>query len=365
MTLFTARKIVLRNLGKANNTLLSCLFIVDRVSSQKLLWVVLTIVMFVCLDLVIARFLLDKLPVLAAIMMIMISIASLAAVPSPDTKRAYKTIFLAALVASTGFTFGLYAGLFESMILLDDSWIDRSHSAMIFHLKNNGFIDWTVNAVNVNNITFTLEYPHYVSKGRVQAGDTAYLIIYYSDDVFRWIPSTRATVISWKDSDPWFVHDWSCPFNGEISPSTFQNGSSYQVAFTTNSVLKHSFAVEAKCTLDEKLNITARRLGLSESLRDIGVRFNNTGEYYSYVYTIQIANVTFYFKPPINVPASSCREMRLIFAGGEGLFGWGVHYYGNVYATPTPKFSMLKVGTTYEILVRTMTNNLYITNITV
>lgn len=360
--LFAARKSVLRNSGKANKILLSYLFIVGRLSSRKLLWVALTIVMFVCLDLVIARFLLDKLPVLAAVMIFMISIASLAAVPSPDTKRAYKTIFLATLVASTGFTFGLYAGLFESMILLDDSWIDISHSAMICHLKNNGFIDWTVKAVNVNNITFTLEYPYYFSKERVQAGDTAYLIIYYGDDVFRWIPSTRATRISWEDLDPWLVHDWSCPFNGEISPSTFQNGSSYQVVFTTNGVLKHSFAVEAKFTLDEKLNVTARKW-LSENSREIWVRFNNTGEYYSYIYTIQVANVTFYFKPPIKIPP--CREMRLIFAGGEGLFGWGVHYYGNVYATPTPEFPMLEVGTTYEILVRTMTNNLYITNVTI
>jgi hypothetical protein len=364
LTLFTARKIVLRNLGKVNKTLLSCLFIVGRVSSRKLFWVALTIVMFVCLDLVIARFLLDKLPVLAAIMIVMISIASLAAVPSPDTKRAYKTIFLATLVVSSGFTIGVYAGLFNSMILLDDSWVDISHSAIIFHLKNNGFIYWTIKEVKVSNITFTLKYSGSL-KENLQAGDTAYLIVYYCENIFQWIPSTYAARINWDPADPfspWYPMDISCPAKGEISPSTFQNESTYRVVFTTNGVLKHSFAVEAKFTLDEKLNITARKW-LSENSREIWVRFNNTGEYYSYIYTIQVANVTFYFKPPMKVPP--CGEMRLFFAGGEGLFGWGAHYYGNVYATPTPKFPMLEVGTTYEILVRTMTNNLYITNVTI
>ena len=158
--------------------------------------------------------------------------------------------------------------------------------------------------------------------------------------------------------------EWSCLSDGEISPSTFHNGSDYQVVFTTNGILKHSFQVETKLILDEKLNVKAIRW-LKENSAEIWVRLNNTGNYYSYVYTIQIANVTFYFKPPIRVPPSAWREMRLIFAGGEGLFGWGVHYYGNVYATPPPELSMLEIGMTYNVSVRTMTNNLYNTNITI
>ena len=339
----------------------------NRLSWQKFLWVALTILMITCLDLIVIRFLLDSLPVLATIIIVIVSIAFLAAVPSPDTKRAYKTMFLATLVVSSGFTISVYAGLFNSMILLDDSWIDISHSAIIFHLKNNGFIDWAIKEVKVSNITFTLKYPRFSLKENLQAGDTAYLIVYYCENIFQWIPSTYAARINWNPADPfspWWPMDISCPAKGEISPSTFQNESTYRVVFTTNGVLRHSFAVKAKFTLDEKLNVTARKW-LSENSREIWVRFNNTGEYYSYIYTIQVANATFYFKPPIKVPPSSWREMRLIFAGGEGLFGWCVHYYGNVYATPTPKFSMLKVGTTYEILVRTMANNLYITDVTI
>lgn len=339
-------------------------------SRWKILWIALTIFLIVSLDLIISRFLLDKLPVLAVILIVLVSVVSLTAAPSPRTKRAYKTIFLVILVTSAGFMISVYAGIFESMVLLDDSWLDVSHSAFIFHLKNNGLTDWRIKEVETDNIAFTFSYPSTNLRENLDAGDTSYLVIYYSESIFQWIISAYGVSINWDSAQPFhpsYPMDWSCSTRGEISPATFQNGSTYKVSFVTDGVLRHSFNVKAKSTLDEELKVTARKWfrEIPSPAKEIWVQLNNTGDYYSYVYTIQVANVTFLFKPPIKVSPSSWEEMRLFFSDGEDSFGWSVNYYGNIYATPTPAFSMLKIGTSYDVLVRTMTNNLYTTNITI
>lgn len=333
-----------------------------NLSSRKFLWIAPAIIMIVCLDLIVAKFLLGKFPVLTVIVIVIISVATLATVPSSDTKRAYKTLFLATLFASTGFTVGLYTGLFESLILHVDSWIDISHSAAIFHLKNNGLTDWIIEEVKISNITFTLKYP--AAKRYLGTGDTAHLIIYYSENTFQWIPSTYAATISWEQADPFHPFspmEWPCSVKGEVSPSTFQNGSRYKVVFATNGVLKHSFDTEAKLTLDEELSVTAIRW-LYENSMQISVRFNNTGNYFSYIYTIQIANVTFYFEPPLRIYSSD--DITFNF-GRNGFSVMYYGYYGDIYANATVNFSMFEIGTTYDILARTMTNNLYITSVTI
>ncbi len=345
---------------------------VNSLFSQKVLWVVLTVVLVVCLDLIIAKFLMDKSSGVAIMAIVFLSLALLAIVPSPKTKGAYKTVFLGGVIVSAAFTFGLYTGLSESMILLDDSWIDISHTAVVFHLKNSGLTDWTLRDVRINDITFTLTYPQ-SREEKLQAGDTLYFIIYYSENVFQWIPSTYAAHISWSPDNPFSIYypmAWSCLPSQEINPLTFQNGSTYQVVVNTAGVLKHSYSfnIEARFTSDEELNVTATRR-LNEDEVDFLFEFDNTGEYYSYIYSIQIADVTFYFEPLIRINPSwwtlnPVRYGMMLSFDDDGLDGWS-GYHGNISSTDTLRHSMLEVGTTYNVIVRTMTNNLYVANVTI
>lgn len=322
--------------------------------------------MIACLGLTVAKFLSFWETIWVAV--ILSTIALLIGAPSPDTRRAYKTVFLVALVISAGFTVSLYAGLFESVTVLDASWIDISHSAMILHLKNTGLTDWIIKDIDFGNVAFTLEYPR-VYAYVVQPWDTAYLIVYYCENRYEWISSTRAASTGWDPSDPfasWWPSSAHLTFlaQGGISPSTFQNGSSYEAILTANGILKHRFDIEAKFTLDEELKITAYRR-LMENFVEFTVRLNNTGDYDSYIYTMQIANVTFYFKPPMRIRPSDWRTGEIyVYVHSAGFYGGGFDYYGNVSANVTLNLSMFETGTTYDISVRTMTNNLYITNVT-
>lgn len=369
------QELSVRFMAKLKKRRYHTIFLVKQLFSRKIPWVVLTVVTAVSLDLIVASFLMDESPFLTIMVIVFVSFVSLAAVPSPKTKRAYKTVFLATLVVSTSFAFGLYTGLFESMILLDDSWIDISHSAVVFHLRNNGLTDWTVREVRISDITFTPKYPHSSLKQDLQTGDMAYFIIYYSEDVFEWIPPESTAFSSWspinRPFSTYFISSWSCLPNQDINPSTFQNGSTYQVVFDTGGVLKHSYSfdIEARPTSDEELNVTATTK-LYEDRVDFWFEFNNTGEYYSYIYSIQIANVTFYFEPLIRIEPSwwtqSPMWYRMILSfNDDGLYAISPAYLGNITSTATLRHSMLEVGTTYNVIVRTMTNNLYIAHVTI
>jgi hypothetical protein len=258
---------------------------------------------------------------------------------------------------------------------LEDSRIDISHSAVVLHLKNNGLTDWTIREVKISNIAFTPKYLRSSLREDLQAGDTAYLVFHYTENIFQWIPSAYAAFLDWTPTNTGFISrgtEWPCWSDQEITPSTFQNGSAYQVVINTDGVLKNSYSFEIKATLieDEEINVTATRK-LYENRLDIWFTVNNTGTYYSYIYSIQIANVTFYFEPLIRISPSLSSKVayypyRMILSfNDDGLYAVAPAYLGNITSTATLGYSMLEVGTTYNFIVRTMTNNIYVASFTI
>lgn len=322
---------------------------------RKILWDVLTVVLIVSLCLTIAKYLLDKAPGLLFIGVILAVSFPIALRVSPRTKKRYKAMFLTASVVAAGFTVGLYSGLWESVILLDDSYIDISRCAVVLHLKNNGLTEVIVNQIEVGNTSFTVSSPYSV-KG-LQPSETANLVIYYVEKNLQLL-TDRIEI----DFDPWWGADVSV--NQEVIPSTFQSGDSYPVVLTTNSVLKHRFSVEAKRTLDEKLDIKASMWHFENSVA-ISIRFNNTGSNYLYLYSIKIADVVFKPEPPAVIPYYDSNHLALYFEDEPAISWTSNMIIHKISATPKPELDMLEMGATYDILVRTMADNLYVTNVTI
>jgi hypothetical protein len=327
---------------------------------QRVVWGAFAVVLMVSWYLILAEFFQQAMGLVVIGLILTISI-SLALMPSPQTKRQYKVMFLAASAVSAGFSAGLYSGLFESAVLLDDSYIDISRSLALLHLKNNGLTGFAINEIKLGNISFIVGQS-LLCLSRLQRGDEAYFSIYYPEkSLFR--THEAPTYFSPIHAGP------SLAVDQELWPSAFRSGVSYPVVLTTNGILRHSFNIEARRTLDEELSIQASAHQQEHNV-EVRLQFNNTGSYYVHVHSIEIANVAFHFEPPALVapndwPNGSFQILYLGFREEPGI-SWGSSMFiGNISATPEPQLSMLKIGETYEIRVRTMTNNIYVTNVTI
>ncbi len=125
------------------------------------------------------------------------------------------------------------------------------------------------------------------------------------------------------------------------------------------------FEVEAEHTSDEGLDVKAYAVRFEHDLW-MDIRFNNTGSHVSYIYSLELAGVTFLFEPPaVALPHHRPNSLTLDFSDEQGLHWSSDMSVGNITATPTPQFRMFAAGQTYEILVRTMTNKLYNASVTV
>jgi len=220
-------------------------------------------------------------------------------------------------------------------------------------------------AMSVNNVTFSINP---FSSGQiseyVERLKDAYLLFYYSDEIFQWIPSNYAASIHWDTTnpfDPTFPQDeLKYAVNSQIIPSTFMADSTYQVTFYTGSVITHTFEVEAKATLNERLNIQ----GYSSASNDSGhvyIKFNNTGSYYSYIYTFQINNFTFRMNHFLQVPPSTQYPFTLsLDFNQKGLRGYSSWRGLQIYPDGNLTSTALERETPVNVTAMTMANNLFI-----
>lgn len=323
---------------------------------------VFTAVLMISWYLIIAQFL-QQAPGLVVIGLLLTITISLVLMPSSQTRKQYKAMFLAGSAISAGFAAGLYSGLFESVTLLPDSYIDTSRSLALLHLRNNGLTDLALNEIKLGNSSFTFGYDA-VRLGRVQRGYEAYFVIYYPEKSLQ--ISDEAPHLGPIYAGPDLIVDQ------EVDPSAFQNGLSYPAVLTTNSILRHTFNIEARRTMDEELDVqaSARLYELYEHTVEFSIRFNNTGSYLVHLYSIEIADVVFYPRPPAMVvpyqwSRGTYQVLELRFFEAPRLSWSSSMSIRNISAIPQPQLSMLTIGETYEIRVRTMTDNIYVTSVTV
>lgn len=273
--------------------------------------------------------------------------------------------FLVVLIASGSFFGGLRIGLFESISLAEASLIDISHSVVALHVRNTGLSPIRIAKVTVNDIDFNIGstyVPLYLAMGA-----DVYLIVQYVRETFLWDLTPDKPM---KEE----YYDETRRYSSDIEPTplTFQNGSTYSVTFHTYGLMQHSFPLKAELTGEEELQIW-KAFGTKTNLYvDIRLYLNNTGTSPCCIYTIQIGDVLFQFKPPIVIspwPATSEYSPHVEIH----IQDWGAYYdahgtwpwSGELIAEPTPTVSMFPENETYGISVWTMADNHYTTNVTI
>lgn len=342
---------------------------------RKIFWLMVPIFLSVFLTLIIIEFLksLMSIAFLAIIFFVVPFCIVIVNEILQREKIPYQAGFLIVLGVSGVFTVGLYGKLFESMTLLEDSVIDISNCAMIFRLQNTGLTDLKILRICVSNITYTLDWPDDRSSYLLLRGESVLLVVHYAREKFQWIrrPPSEFEIETYLWSG--YIRGLSSDHNP--TPVTFLDGKKYQVTFHTQSVLQHSFWVEAEITSKEELTVSRARSYFygneTKGAIQTFIRLNNTGISHCYIYNIRISDITFQFTPPMFIeptpPVSEfyrLKEIGVDFGTYEGI-GYTGSYYGRITATPTPTLSMFKVGNTYKVTIWTMTNNYYVTNFTI
>jgi hypothetical protein len=343
---------------------------------RKIFWLMLPIFLSVFWTLVIIEFLKGLMSIASLVIIFFIVPFCVIMVNEilQKEKVPYRAVLLIVVGFSGAFTGGLYGKLFESMTLSENSVFDISNCAMIFWLRNTGLTDLKILGICVSNITYTLTWPPYVSSYVLlpRGGETALLVVHYAREMFQWIrqPPSEFKIETHLNSG--YVQSLSSDQNP--TPVTFTDGERYQVTFHTQSVLQHSFWVEAKPTSKEELSASAHSYFHGNETKgaiQTFIRFNNTGTSHCYIYNISIGDVTFQFTPPMFIeptpPLSefyNLKEIGVDFGTYAGI-GYTGSFYGIITATPTPTLSMFKVDNTYEVTIWTMTNNYCTTNVTI
>ncbi|MDH5481444.1 MAG: hypothetical protein OEY22_00995 [Candidatus Bathyarchaeota archaeon] len=280
--------------------------------------------------------------------------------------------FLATLIASGAFLGGLNLGLFESMTILEDSIIDISNSVITLHIRNTGLSDIQITELTFVNMEFTIR-PSDLNPIYLPRGAESYLQINYAEERF----SLHDKLDSIGEHYNWERDDGHYTSIVGATPLTFHNGSTYSVTFHTNSLFHHSFPLEARLTSEESLELFKQFTFKTDSYVDITLYLNNTGATACYIYTIQIVNVTFRFRPALAVwiaegeyPHYSPDLIITISSAHDKGFGYKIyegswmHQY-EITAEPTPTISMFQENETYKLTFLTMGNKYYVFNTTI
>jgi hypothetical protein len=325
--------------------------------------------MTICIGLIAFKFLPNS-PILVLIISSIGAIVCFATFPSLATRKVFKVVFLSAFVLLATFALTLNVGAFESMSLMNDSWIDISHCAMIFHLGNTGLTRWHILQVQVGNVTFSINP---FSSGQiseyVESSNDAYLLLYYCHGVWQWIPPNYAASIQWDATNPFnptFPEELKYSVNSQIVPSTYIANSTYQVTFYTGSAITHTFEVQATATLNEQLSIQGSSSAINNSAH-VSIKLNNSGRYYSYIYRFQINNVTFRMDHFLMVPPSIQDPVTFSLSFNQyGLTGYSrpfpnIQFYPDGNLTSTA----LERETPVNVTAMTMANHLFTGQLTI
>lgn len=276
-----------------------------------------------------------------------------------------RVTFLATLLILGIFAGGLCTGLFESVTLLEDSFIDLSNCAAILHIQNTGLTNVELSRIKIGDITCDTSSQRWLAT--LSRGAAKYLVIHYAHRRFQW----------W-DEQSFYAYEDSYRASGayqtdvEVAPFTFQNGSEYLVTLSTKGFLKHSFRLEAKHTMEENVSFQAHVVNVNRDgnycVPDIHFEFNITSTSVCHIYYIKIGNYTLWFNPPQRITYWSYYSFAIHLSSSlwryppKGFETSGLP--SEITSTPSITSSSFRVGETYNIIMRTMTNNNYTTTIT-
>ena len=285
-------------------------------------------------------------------------------------KRATRSIFLITLAISGIFTGGLFTGLFDSISVSADCYIDLSYCTIVFQeIQNVGLSGIEIVGLRIDNITYTFTSVPY-NGVILSRGDSALFVINYMHNEFVWwdypLPSEWAVKAVIEGSP--FEYNGRISPNTYVTPLTFHVGGKYPVVVKTRT-REHHFLLEARLTAEEDFNILwaqGKILSGKSNRIDLSFRFNNTGNSLIYIYNIQIENLTLRFSPPLLVMRQKKFEDILIDLHYDGKVGYSTSalWYGKIVAEPLSAISTFIADRSYGVVIWTMTNNRYSTAIT-
>jgi len=266
------------------------------------------------------------------------------------------------IIFSSGIAAGLHNGIFDSIKLSGDSVIDLYYCTAWFNIINNGLTDVHISKIEIGNLTCDLSYQNSFLWD-LKRGENASLALYYAHERYLWGAILGRHI-------PYNTIGTGFSSNLEITPTTFREGK-YSVVIYTDSITPYRFEVEAIFSRSEEIygfnasiiNLGNGRVGDQDyCLPDIWFNFDMALNSKAYIYSVDIGNVTITLDPP------------LLIGGYDPLKDFSLYLYPNFieiyglsdHATPSVPLNMpvFRVGETYNVTIRTMANNKYMTSIT-
>lgn len=291
-------------------------------------------------------------------------------------RAASKAAFLTGLLALGVLTGGLCTGLFESLVISPDSYIDVSWGAIVLQVRNVGLSDAKIQKLAVGEVTYIpIDYSGQKYELPLERGEKALLVIHYrSDDLAYNKISPEITKSAIRDNPLGVL----LITNFNITPLTYSAGEEYIMIIRTQ-LKEHQFQIEANLTTDENLEILDA-YGKIYGNEGIGIFFklNNThtkpdGSVDSpiCIYSIQIGNMIIEIHPSVTVWGtapwmSEWQKEYEFWVGSDGKIDIRPPYLwkGNAEVTPEPDFTAFTPYEPYEVVFWTLTNKTYRCNIT-
>jgi hypothetical protein len=285
-------------------------------------------------------------------------------------KKGAKTllvVMLALIVITPAFTVCLASGVFDSLTMSNDSYIDLYRCTVFLYVQNVGFKDVAITNVTVGNLVWVF------SGSDIARGENMTLtLVYAHPDI----------LIYWLEPEN-IIYDGPYCLNGTgVDPTTFQEGKIYGVKIQTDGPT-FTFQVKATYLSREDIQGINAKVGYMDNqtegnetycLPEMYVQFNTTSWSFVFIHSITVGPLTLTFEQPILV----------VVDPSNGHYGYlDLDFYGPPYGQyralvpeiwpngeivsatanqplTSPVFSL---GKTYSLTVCTMENN-YTTTVT-
>jgi hypothetical protein len=286
-------------------------------------------------------------------------------------KAAFKAAFLTGLLALGIFTGVLCTGLFESIVVSSDSYIDTSWGAVVLQIRNSGLSDVNIQTITVGDITYTpIDYSGQKYELSLERGQNALLIVHYRSGDLAYNRISPEIAESTIQDNPWGVLFLS---NVYVTPLTYSAGEKYVVILKTQ-LKEHHSQIEAKLTAEENLEILDaygriygnEEIGIFFELNKTHIKTDGSVDPPICIYSIQIGNMTIEFHPCVRVGGTTSWEPEWwreywFWVRSDGEIDCHPPYLweGNAEVKPEPDLAAFVPYELYEVVFWTLANKTY------
>jgi hypothetical protein len=266
----------------------------------------------------------------------------------------FSIVILAVLIPAV-FSTSVNVGFLDRVDLAEGSVLDLNHCTALIKFKNSGLTEIWIDKVQIGGLVCD---PHQGGE-YLKRGETSTLAIYYADHGYLWGGDLEETIF---DTKMLFYP------NINITPTTFVEGK-YPIRIYTDGVIVYETEIKARFSQNEEISLMqARVFNLGEveignqsyCLPDVTISLDLPRCSVIFIYSLNIGNLTLTFSPPLLVTGyGSVQYVDILSFSflGEG-------YTNQIIPDKPVNPALFKVGQTYDLTIRTMTNKNYTAPIT-